>query len=71
MKCLTLYTISYCMYELSWFTYDFIKTREMNEEINQICFRCKRRSNALLKKKGGGGADYPDRSLTKKIINNL
>lgn len=59
------------MYELSWFTYDFIKTREMNEEINQICFRCKRRSNALLKKKGGGGADYPDRSLTKKIINNL
>lgn len=65
MKCLTLYTISYCMYELSWFTYDFIKTCEMNKEINQI------KEDQMLFKKRGGGADYPDRSLTKKIINNL
>lgn len=54
MKCLTLYTISYFMNELSWFTYDFIKTREMNKEINQTYFRCKRRSNDLFLKKGGG-----------------
>lgn len=29
------------------------------------------KEDQMLFKKKGGGADYPDRSLTKKIINNL
>lgn len=29
-------------YEISWFTYDLIKTREMKRKMNQRYFQCKK-----------------------------
>lgn len=35
-----IFIISY--YEISWFTYDLIKTREMKRKMNQRYFQCKK-----------------------------
>lgn len=56
--------ISY--YELSRFTYDFIKTREMKREMNQRYFQCKKEITCFKKYAG-----HPNESLTKLFINNL